>query len=139
MQKQRQPNQSTPQNVHETELLSAAVFDRSQSMKEECTQTNDFLGQTIGSGDFNRPLYSRPTSEAEKIMFISENSNEFIVSHENDNNIRVRGDDDNGCYIDSSQPSNEMEIIAEDESGDDFHFTDDIHDENWQFSNAENE
>lgn len=134
MGQQRRPNRSTPQCSHEPEFLSVEVLDHSQSVKEE-TQTIDFVQQTIGSDHLNRTLYS--TSSGEEIIFISEN-NESIATHENDNNKTVKRDDDKCAYIDSSQQSNKIEIV-EGESGDDFHLTDDVHGENWQFINAKTE
>lgn len=133
MRKQRRPNRSTPQSAHEPEFLSVELLDHSQSVKEE-TQEIGFIQQNIESCDLNRKLYS--TSLDGEIIFISEN-NEFVVSNEHDNNIPVKRD--NGDYIDNSQQSNKIEIIVEEESGDDFRLTDDIHDENWPFLNAKTE
>lgn len=131
MRQHSRPKRPTPESAHEPEFLSVEVLDHSRSVKEE-TQTIDYVQPTTQSGHPDRSLYS--TSSAEEIIFISEN-NEFIGLHDNP----VKRDDDNSGYIDSAQQSNEIEIIVEQESGDDFHLTDDMHDENWQFLNAKTE
>lgn len=125
-----QRQRSTKQSAHEPEFLSVEILDDSPYKEETHT--------TIGSGHLNRAHYS--TSSGEEIIFTSEN-NEFILSNENNDNIPVKrdDDDDNGGYIDNSQQSNKIEIIVDGESGDDYHLTDDIHGENWEFSNTKTE
>lgn len=131
MRQQRRPKRPTPESAHEPEFLSVEVLDHSRSVKEE-TQTIDYVQPTIRSGYPDRSVYS--ASSAEEIIFSSGN-NEFIGLHNNP----VKRDDDNSGDIDSSQQSNEIEIIVERESGDDCHLTDDMHDENWQLLNAKTE